>query len=65
MKAERIVGNKKLHEAAKDNLLAAYRVWCHRNPKRFPDLRVRKSVPVDSKCRMHTALALLEGRQNV
>ena len=47
MKAERIVGNKKLHEAAKDNLLAAYRVWCHRNPKRFPDLRVRKFVPVE------------------
>ncbi|CAL5223244.1 g5724 [Coccomyxa viridis] len=37
--AERIIAGRKLHDAAKDDVHAAYRVWRNRNPKRYPDKR--------------------------
>ena len=52
--AERIIAGRKLHDAAKDDVHAAYRVWRNRNPKRYPDKRVCGAV--HAACTMHEIL---------
>ena len=53
--AQEIVGDRPLHVVAEYNPDAAYRVWCHRFPKRFTDNRVCDAV--HAACEMHGILA--------